>query len=112
MHPDARGGDSRTGWGFELVWVVERRGKFKRVGRFRRWRCFGGVKREAKPISSVTETLGSRGRRSRQDNFGCACLGRGRKAREGKSGEGPVVPGREKTLEDEKAQKSHALGSV
>jgi hypothetical protein len=61
MHPDARGGDSRTGWGFELVWVVERRGKFKRVGRFRRWRCFGGVKRAAKPISSVTETLGSRG---------------------------------------------------
>jgi hypothetical protein len=38
--------------------------------------------------------------------------GRRQKAREGKSGEGPVVPRRERTLEDEEAQESHALGSV
>ena len=112
MHPDARGGDSRTGCGFELAWVVERRRKFKRVGRFQRWLCFGGAKRETKPISSVAETLGSQG----GDRGGAVSAvfvrGRSQKAREGKSGEGPVVPRRERTLEDEEAQESHALGSV
>jgi hypothetical protein len=61
MHPDARGGDSRTGGGSELAWVVERREKFKRVGRPRVRCCFGDTGRRAKPIFSGTETLGSRG---------------------------------------------------
>jgi len=72
MHPDARGGDSRTGGRSKLAWEVERRRKFKRVGRsltsvlFRRHR----TRDPANLLGNGTP--GEPGRRRRRRSFGCA----------------------------------------
>jgi hypothetical protein len=88
MHPDARGGDSRTGR------APSSRGRSK-----------GERSPEGRQDESPVNLLGNRnpgepGRRSRTCSFGSANRGRRQRAREGKPGEGSVVPRIERALRD------------